>query len=95
MPLRAFWVRFQDNFVTRDDIQFLKQAGFNSCVAVQLRSFTPEDQPGVWTDADSNSSTASSAGVARPGCGSSSTCTARPATDARQHRRQLGIFVVV
>jgi endoglucanase len=47
---REFWTRFQDNYISRDDIQFLKQAGFNSVrVPFNCRSFTPEDQPGVWS----------------------------------------------
>jgi len=47
---RDFWIKFQDNYVTRDDIQFLKRAGFNSVrVPFNYRLFTPEDQPGVWT----------------------------------------------
>ena len=44
---REFWVRFQDNYITRDDIQLIKDAGFNSVrVPFNYRSFTPEDQPG-------------------------------------------------
>jgi hypothetical protein len=47
---RDFWVRFQDTYITRDDIQLIKDSGFNSVrVPFNYRSFTPEDQPGVWT----------------------------------------------
>src|SRR5882672_10995367 len=43
---REFWVRFQDNYITRDDIQLIRDAGFNSVrVPFNYRSFTPEDQP--------------------------------------------------
>jgi endoglucanase len=46
---RAFWTAFRDTWVTREDIRFLKQAGFDHVrVPFNYRILTPEDQPGVW-----------------------------------------------
>ncbi len=46
-----FWQKFYANYVTRDDIAFLKRAGFNSIrVPFNYKLLTPEDQPGVWLD---------------------------------------------
>jgi aryl-phospho-beta-D-glucosidase BglC (GH1 family) len=46
---RAFWTAFRDAWVTRDDIRFLKKAGFDHVrVPFNYRILTPEDQPGVW-----------------------------------------------
>ena len=47
---RLFWIRFQDNFITRDDITLIRKMGFNSVrVPFNYRLFTPEDQPGVFS----------------------------------------------
>jgi hypothetical protein len=46
---RAFWTAFRDAWITRDDIRFLKKAGFDHVrVPFNYRLLTPEDQPGVW-----------------------------------------------
>ncbi len=48
---RAFWVKFYDNYITKDDIDFLKQAGFNSVrVPFNYKLLTPEEQPGIWLE---------------------------------------------
>jgi hypothetical protein len=42
---RAFWAKFYDNYVTKDDIDFLEKAGFNSIrVPFNYKLVTPEDQ---------------------------------------------------
>jgi aryl-phospho-beta-D-glucosidase BglC (GH1 family) len=46
---REFWTKFRDAWITRDDIRFLKRAGFDSVrVPFNYRLLTPEDQPGTW-----------------------------------------------
>ena len=48
---RAFWTKFYANYVSQDDIDFLKRAGFNSIrVPFNYKLLTPEDAPGVWLD---------------------------------------------
>ncbi len=47
---RTFWIRHQDNFITREDITLIGRLGFNSVrVPFNYRLFTPENQPGVFT----------------------------------------------
>jgi len=46
---RSFWLKFYDNYITRDDIELIKRAGFNSIrVPFNYRLLTPEESPGVW-----------------------------------------------
>lgn len=46
-----FWRRFRQDYVTRDDIRFLKRLGFNSVrPALNYRLFSPEAYPGVWVE---------------------------------------------
>jgi endoglucanase len=48
---REFWKKFYDNYITKDDIDFMKKAGFNSVrIPFSYRLLTPEDQPGVWLE---------------------------------------------
>jgi hypothetical protein len=43
---RRFWKTYLDNYVTADDIRFIKQAGFNSVrVPFNYRLFVTEDEP--------------------------------------------------
>jgi aryl-phospho-beta-D-glucosidase BglC (GH1 family) len=45
-----FWATYEDTYITREDIQLIRRAGFNSVrVPFNFRSFTPEDQPGIWS----------------------------------------------
>ncbi|MCU0452562.1 MAG: glycoside hydrolase family 5 protein [Bacteroidetes bacterium] len=44
-----FWRRFRDVYITRQDIRFIRQAGFNSVrVPFSFRLFVREDEPSVW-----------------------------------------------
>ncbi|MEJ2635784.1 MAG: glycoside hydrolase family 5 protein [Calditrichia bacterium] len=46
---RAFWKKFRDNYITREDIQFIRKAGLNSIrVPFNYKLMTPEDYPGTW-----------------------------------------------
>lgn len=46
---RSFWAKYRDNYISREDIQFIKQSGMNSVrVPFNYRLLTPEDYPGVW-----------------------------------------------
>lgn len=46
---RAFWTAFNDAWITRDDIRFMKKIGLDHVrVPFNYRILTPEDQPGVW-----------------------------------------------
>ncbi|HET6566433.1 MAG TPA: glycoside hydrolase family 5 protein, partial [Rhodothermales bacterium] len=48
---RVFWQQWQDTFITRDDIHYVKQMGMNVIrLPFDYRWFTPEDRPGVWLD---------------------------------------------
>lgn len=48
---RRFWREFRENYVTRRDLQFLRDAGFNTVrVAIDYRILTPEDHPGIWLE---------------------------------------------
>ena len=48
---RVFWREFHENYITRDDIAFIKEAGFNSIrVPFDYKLLTPEELPGVWRD---------------------------------------------
>src|ERR1043165_432574 len=43
---RRFWKSYRDNYITRDDIEFLKKAGFNSIrVPFNYRLFVSSDDP--------------------------------------------------
>ena len=43
---RRFWNSYRDNYITRDDIHFLKQSGFNSVrVPFNYRLFVSKDDP--------------------------------------------------
>jgi len=43
---RRFWKQYRDNYITRDDIRFIKQAGFNSIrVPFNYRLFVFEGEP--------------------------------------------------
>jgi endoglucanase len=43
---RRFWKQYRDNYITRDDIRFIKQAGFNSIrVPFNYRLFVSEAEP--------------------------------------------------
>jgi endoglucanase len=45
---RIFWKKYRDNYITRDDIAFIKNTGMNSIrVPFNYRLFVPEDYPGV------------------------------------------------
>ena len=45
---RKFWKQYRDNYITLDDIKFIKQAGFNSVrVAFNYRLFVSEDEPQI------------------------------------------------
>ncbi len=45
----AFWRQFRDVYVTRDDIRFIRKAGFNSIrVPFNFRLFVREDDPTMW-----------------------------------------------
>jgi endoglucanase len=47
---RQFWTQFRENYITREDIEFIKNQGFNSVrVPFNFRLLTPEDSPGVWS----------------------------------------------
>lgn len=46
-----FWRKYNNNYVTKEDIDFLKKAGFNSVrVPFNYRLLTPEDSPGEWRE---------------------------------------------
>ncbi len=48
---RVFWREFHENYIARDDIAFIRKAGFNSIrVPFNYRLLTPEEFPGVWLD---------------------------------------------
>src|SRR5258705_8677902 len=43
---RRFWKNYYDNYITREDIHFIKQSGFNSVrVAFSFRLFVTSDDP--------------------------------------------------
>ncbi len=43
---RRFWKEYRDNYITRDDIRFIKQTGFNSIrVPFNYRLFVMDDDP--------------------------------------------------
>jgi endoglucanase len=45
----AFWRRWYDLFITRDDIRYIRSTGMNIIrVPFDYRLFTPEDYPGTW-----------------------------------------------
>ena len=45
----AFWRRWYDSFITRDDIRYIRATGMNIVrVPFDYRLFTPEEYPGTW-----------------------------------------------
>jgi aryl-phospho-beta-D-glucosidase BglC (GH1 family) len=48
---REFWRKFEDAYIRREDIQFIKQRGFNSIrVPFNYRSFMTDAHPAVWLE---------------------------------------------
>jgi endoglucanase len=48
---RMFWKKFRENYITRDDIRYIKGLGLNSIrVPFNWRLFTSDEHPEVWTD---------------------------------------------
>ncbi|MEJ2049367.1 MAG: cellulase family glycosylhydrolase [Calditrichota bacterium] len=48
---RQFWKEYHHNYITREDILFLKKIGINTVrVPLNYRLFTPEDHPEIWID---------------------------------------------
>lgn len=46
-----FWSQWRDNFISEDDIKFLKHTGFNLVrIPFDYRDFTPEEYPELWSD---------------------------------------------
>lgn len=46
---RAFWDRYRDVYITREDIAFIKSLGMNVVrVPFNYKQFTPEDYPEIW-----------------------------------------------
>jgi hypothetical protein len=44
-----FWEKFRANYITRDDIRFIRRTGLNSVrIPFNYRLFTPEGHPGIW-----------------------------------------------
>jgi hypothetical protein len=47
----AFWARWQDVFVTQEDIRYIRRTGMNVIrIPFDYRQFTPEEHPDVWID---------------------------------------------
>lgn len=47
----AFWKQYYENYITRDDIRYLKHIGLNSIrVPFNYKLLTPEDHPGIWLE---------------------------------------------
>lgn len=47
---RAFWDRYRDVYITKEDISFIKALGMNVVrVPFNYKLFTPEDYPEIWT----------------------------------------------
>lgn len=48
---RLFWEKYHQNYITKDDIKFIKSCGLNSIrVPFDFRLFTPEEFPDIWID---------------------------------------------
>jgi aryl-phospho-beta-D-glucosidase BglC (GH1 family) len=48
---RIFWQSFRDNYITRDDIHFIKSIGLNHIrVPFNFRLFLVEDHPDIWLE---------------------------------------------
>ncbi len=46
-----FWSKFRENYITYDDIKYIKSLGMNSIrLPFDFRLFTPEEYPEVWLD---------------------------------------------
>jgi endoglucanase len=46
---RKFWKKYRENYITKQDIAYLKEIGMNSVrVPINYRVLTPENNPGVW-----------------------------------------------
>src|SRR5574341_1173311 len=47
----AFWQQYYDNYITRDDVRYIKQLGMNSIrVPFNYKLLTPEDHPEIWLE---------------------------------------------
>ena len=80
-----FWSQFRDVYVSKDDIDFIKAAGFNTVrVPLDWRLFVEPGDPGsgmgviASTDRAGLCSTGWCSGAATPACGRSSICMPRP-----------------
>jgi len=50
-----FWEKYRDNYITYDDIKFIKSLGMNSIrLPFDFRLLTPEEYPEVWLDTGFN-----------------------------------------
>jgi len=48
---RDFWEQYRDNYITQEDIAYIKDIGMNSVrVAIDYRILTPERHPDVWLE---------------------------------------------
>ncbi|HKK45603.1 MAG TPA: glycoside hydrolase family 5 protein [Balneolaceae bacterium] len=48
---RDFWKKYRDNYITREDIAYIKKIGMNSVrVPINYRVLTPERHPDVWLE---------------------------------------------
>jgi aryl-phospho-beta-D-glucosidase BglC (GH1 family) len=48
---RIFWKSFRDNYITKEDIQFIKSTGLNHIrVPFNFKLFLVEDHPEIWLD---------------------------------------------
>ncbi|MCX7874811.1 MAG: cellulase family glycosylhydrolase [Melioribacteraceae bacterium] len=48
---RKFWKTFRDNYITKEDIQFIKSTGLNHIrVPFNFKLFLVEDHPEIWLD---------------------------------------------
>lgn len=46
---RMFWKKYRDNYITRDDIEYIKKVGLNSVrIPFNWRLFTIEEYPDLW-----------------------------------------------
>ncbi|MCX6150051.1 MAG: cellulase family glycosylhydrolase [Ignavibacteriales bacterium] len=47
----TFWNKYHENYITHEDIKFIKSIGLNSVrIPFDFRLFTPEEQPDVWIE---------------------------------------------
>jgi endoglucanase len=46
---RTFWTKYQQNYITKEDIKFIRNCGLNSIrIPFDFRLFSPEDFPDTW-----------------------------------------------